>query len=170
MKKLIITLLLIGILLLLYFCIGGFPIIFNDKTQILHFEKSDTKQFNPLENVDLSFGKNKVVLLFSFDDITELPNNVCRKKVLVCSDNEILQQLKNNFTFEISGGDMATIESEIIVFKDNKLVLKTNFVLDKNLIGIQNKKTGLAKATNKEELYKLFEKFKPYRKLFLVLE
>lgn len=78
--------------------------------------------------------------------------------------------MKNSFTFEISGGDMTTVTGEIIVFKDNRLILKTNFVLDNNYIGIQSLKTGWAEATNKKELYKLFEKFKPYRKLFLILE
>lgn len=167
MKKLLITLLFIGGILLLYWSIGGFPIVFNDNTQVLPLVKLDSDIFNPLEGINLDSGENKVILLLSTDDIIELPSSIYKRKVLVCSDNSILNQLQNNFVFRISGGDVATVQSQIIVFKNNKIILKTNFVFNKNFIGIQNEKLGWAEATNKEKLSNLFEKFKPYRKLLL---
>jgi hypothetical protein len=129
-KKVIIVFLLISIPLALYFSIGGFPIVFNDEKEILNFEKNYENQFNPFYNADFNSGKNKVILLFSFEDINKLPQKIYKRRVLACSDNEVLRQLKNNFTFEVSGGDMATVTSEIIVFKDDKIILHTNFVLD----------------------------------------
>lgn len=171
MKKVILGVLLsVFALFSLYLYVGGFPIVLNNENQILVFEQINNQRFNPLENVVLNSGKNKILLLFTFDDINELPKGISKRKVLVCYDNEILKQLKDNFNFEISGGDMATVTSEIIVFKDDKVVLKTNFILEKNSIGIQSQKTGWAKATNTKELYKLFSQFKPYRKILLNLK
>lgn len=69
--KFIITFLFIFAFLSLYFCIGGFPVVINSEKEILNFNTSDNQHFNPLENADFSFGKNKVVLLFDFDDIAE---------------------------------------------------------------------------------------------------
>lgn len=169
-KTHLILLLLILSLLSLYLYIGGFPFILNNHgEQVLYYEKSVNETFNPLKNIDFSSGKNEVLLLFSLDDIKELPQEITKRKVLICSDNEVLEQLKNNFTFEFSGGDMSTVTSEIVVFREGKLVLKTNFVLDNNTIGIQNEKTGWAKAVNSKELYNIFSKFKPYRNFFLIL-
>lgn len=169
MKKLLITFLFVGGILLLYWGIGGFPIVLDNSTQVIPLAKVNSGTFNPLEGMSLDTGENKVILLLSFDDIIELPSNVCKRKVLVCSDNSILKQLQNNFDFKISGGDMATAQSQIIVVKNNEIILKANLVIDENFIGIQNEKLGWAEATNKEKLSNLFKKFKPYRRLLLVL-
>ena len=165
----ILSLIIFG-LLSLYLCIGGFPIIINNhENQVLYLDKEDNEKFNPLKNINFESGRNKVLLLFTLDDINELPQEITKRKVLICSDNEVLEQLKNNFTFEFSGGDMSTVTSEIVVFREGKLVLKTNFVLDNNTIGIQDEKTGWAKAVNSKDLYNIFSKFKPYRNFFLIL-
>ena len=90
------------------------------------------------------------------------------RHVLVCTEVEVLQQLKDNFLFEISGGDMATVESELWVYSHDTLVLMTNIVIEQNRIGIQNERIGWAEGVNSEQLMHLFTQFKPFRAPFFI--
>lgn len=90
----ILSLIIFG-LLSLYLCIGGFPIIINNhENQVLYLDKEDNEKFNPLKNINFESGRNKVLLLFTLDDINELPQEITKRKVLICSDNEVLEQLE----------------------------------------------------------------------------
>ncbi len=51
-----------------------------------------------------------------------------------------LQDLKSNFQFLMSNGDMATVESRLLVYKDGNLVLNTGFVVTDSTVGIQSSK------------------------------
>ena len=133
MKKLLITFLFVGGILLLYWGIGGFPIVFDNSPQVIPLAKLNSGTFNPLEGMSLDTGENKVILLLSFDDIIELPSNVCKRKVLVCSDNSILKQLQNNFDFKISGGDMATANAAANASKGYNYGNKTGTKSDNKL-------------------------------------
>ena len=105
-RRIFIVSTLIITLFSLYLYIGGWPIVLNNnKTQMLKFSNFNNLMFNPLNNIDFSSGENKVFLVFSLDDINELPGKIIKRKVLVCSDNEVLKLLKNNFTFNNSWND-----------------------------------------------------------------
>lgn len=162
MKKLNLTIILILVLLLLYFSIGGFPLIIEHaKNQIT--DTIYTKTFNPLRNKkDLEY--NKIVLIIDWND---LQKNLAKRRVLICTDNNILEQFKNYFIFEQTEGDMATVTNTIIIFNDKEIVFKSHIIIDEYSIGIQGEKTGYARALYTKELYELFVQFKPYRKFIL---
>jgi hypothetical protein len=166
MKKFLVLIVLL--LTILWLCIGGFPKLAH-RTTVLCFPvvQADETVINPLKDVDMNDAK--AFLILSLDDWSELPEGMPARRVLVCTDEEVLQQLKDNFSFEISGGDMSTAESELWVYSHDTLKLMTNIVIEQNRIGIQNELTGWAEAVNQKQLCRLFTQFKPYRWLRLDL-
>ena len=168
MKKTLVLLALLAGLIALWLGIGGFPKLAH-RTTVMCFPivQADDTIINPLKDVDMNDAK--AFLILSLDDWSELPEGMPARRVLVCTDEEVLQQLKDNFLFEISCGDMATAESELWVYSHDTLKLMTNIVIEQNRIGIQNELTGWAEAVNQEQLCRLFSQFKPYRWPRLVL-
>ena len=162
MKKLLIFLSIFAGLIALWLGIGGFPVVLHhsDNTVFLAAQADETV-VNPLKDVDVNDAK--VFLILASDDWSERPEGMPARHVLVCTDAEALQQLKDNFSFSISGGDMATVESELWVYSHDTLVLMTNIDINPNHVGIQNEQTGWAEAVNKEQLCHIFTQFKPYR-------
>ena len=160
MKK--IQVLIALLLTILWLCIGGFPRLAHHTMKMCFpVVQADETVINPLKDVDMNDAK--AFLILSLDDWSELPEGMPARRVLVCTYEEVLQQLKDNFTFEISGGDMCTAESELWVYSHDTLKLMTNIVIEQNRIGIQNELTGWAEAVNQEQLCRLFTQFTPYR-------
>jgi hypothetical protein len=162
MKKTLILLVLFIAYMALWLGIGGFPKL-SHRSIVMLFPvvQEDETVINPLKDVDVNDAK--ALLILSHDDWSELPEGMPMRRVLVCTDTEVMQQLKDNFSFEISGGDMTTVESELWVYSHDTLVLMTNIVIEQNNVGIQNELVGWAEAVNKEQLCHLFTQFKPYR-------
>ena len=148
--------------------IGGFPIVMHHSANtVFPAIHANDKVTSPLKDIDVTDAK--AFLILSSDDWSERPEGMPARRVLVCTDAELMRQLKDNFSFEISGGDMATVESELWVYCHDTLVLMTNIDINPNNIGIQNELTGWAEAMNKEALCHLFARFRPYRAPFLSL-
>ena len=161
-KFLIYFIFLIG-LSALWLGIGGFPIVLHHSANtVFPAVQEDETVVNPLEGIDVTDAKAFLVL--SSDDWSGRPEGMPARHVLVCTDAEVLQQLKDNFSFEISGGDLTTLESELWVYSHDTLVLMTNIDINPNHVGIQNERTGWAEAVNKDQLCHLFAQFKPYRR------
>lgn len=165
-RPLILIILLAG-LIALWLGIGGFPIVLHHSAQtVFPAVQVGETVINPLK--DINVNDARAFLILSSDDWRERPEGMPARRVLVCTDADVLQQLKDSFSFEISGGDMATVESEFRVYSHDTLVLKTNIVINPNYVGIQNEMTGWAEAVDKESLCRLLARFKPYRAPFLI--
>ncbi len=79
------------------------------------------KNNNPLKDVDVNDAK--AFLIFSSEDWDERLKVMPVQRVLICKDTEVLRQLKDNFSFEISGRDMATVEGVFL-----SLPLSSNYI------------------------------------------
>ena len=162
MKKSRVLLVLFIAYMALWLGIGGFPRLAHHTIEMsFPVVQADDTVINPLKDVDMNDAK--AFLILASDDWSVRPEGMHARHVLVCTDAEALQQLKNNFSFEISGGDLATLESELWVYSHNTLVLMTNIDITPNHVGIQNERTGWAEAVNKKQLCHIFTQFKPYR-------
>ncbi len=97
--------------------IGGFPVIIT-RDDCLNSQNNtiDSIITNPIMEYDLSKGNMEMVLIMSADDIDDLPMEMPKRRVLYCNDQKIMKNLQHAFSFEESGGDMATVESELLVF------------------------------------------------------
>lgn len=160
-RPLLLLILLAG-LIALWLGIGGFPIVLHHSAQtVFPAVQVDETVVNPLKDIDVKDAK--AFLILSPDDWRERPEGMPSRCVLVCTDTDVLQQLKDNFSFEVSSGDMATLESELWLYSHDTLVLKTNIDINPNHVGIQSEMTGWAEAVDKEPLCRLLARFKPYR-------
>lgn len=163
MKRKVRIVLLFGIIVFgIVYLLYGFPIILNkNQNEVLTVEDTLQTIFNPIENIDLSTGNNVAYLLIGRTDAKELPQGMSKSKIFECRDNEVLQRLQENFIFIKTGGDMATCESEIFIYNNEKLVLHSSFVLTKSVVGLQNSVIGWGEALNKEKLKDILLHFDP---------
>ena len=180
-KEIICGVTVIILILSIYFFMGGFPIVINIDDKAVETYNNDRSMIeiprdsvvNPLINIDFSEGYNQMFIVFDFADLcTELdalPPNICKRRVLYCTNNEVLQEFKNNFNLEISGGDMATVTTQFLCFKNKELVFYGDLDISSNSVGIQSSIYGWARIVNKNEIIKIVSRFKPYRGIVLNL-
>jgi hypothetical protein len=140
----------------------------SEKAAIPDFPKTPQAVFAPLKQV--RFSEHSVAyLILSSSDMRELPENITHEKVLYCDDLKLLRQLKNCFEFTCTNSDMATCESQIVIYNGTKKILQSSIVITPEVIGIQNEITGWAQAKQDKALRSLFVRFRKSPKLLLVL-
>lgn len=150
------------------YAIFGYPIIIQaNQKEVINLTNNSKVNFNPIEKLDFSSGKNVAFLLFSNEDANELPKEMGNYRVFECRSNIALQLLKNKFWFEETSGDMVTCESKIFLYKNDELVLHASIVLTDELIGMQSQQTGWANAIYIDSLREVFLKFKPVQKIVI---
>lgn len=157
------------------FFTGIFPIVAFDNidekdipTEYSNESLQKDSTINFLENIEF----NKVILLMDFGDYDEycrLPQAIPHRKVLVCTDAELLNTLKQS-SWHFWGGDICTVSSKILFCNDNHLVQAYHILLSENQVCIQSCKTGLIEAVNKDIIQSVFSGFKPHHGLFLYIE
>ena len=159
----------IYVILILFFTIiiyalfnNGFPLFFNgSQKDIVPFYDKSNPIITPLASIDFTSGGSCAYLILSTQDIKELPAEMKKSKVFYCDDTNILQRFKNNFQFQQSNRDMATVESRIIIYNNKKVVFSSNIVLTDHLIGFQSSHFGWITPLHKEDIKECFLKFKP---------
>ena len=52
---------------------------------------------NPVENIDFSYGNNKIIIYTNRTDVQFLPDGIKQRTLLYCTDNAVIQQIKKNF-------------------------------------------------------------------------
>jgi len=164
MKKRTVIIMIICCLLI---CIGyGYlcfkPIIIIDKSYSKNEFLSDSL-FNPIDTIDFTKGKNKVILYTNCEDVSFLPKNIKKWTLLECRDNRTIEQIKNYFEFERISKDYVgttAADSKIYFFKDNKVVFQSEIIIE-NTVSLFFENTGWVFSTNYNDLIKCFSEFKP---------
>lgn len=113
------------------------------------FEKGDV--IFPFEYINPSETGWKVVVEISGDDLNELSTRVPGTR-LSSADPVILRKVKA-WRFVYTGGDLATVTSSILIYKDRELVDQQGIVLDKNLVGLQSIKYGWIIPESEDDVY-----------------
>ena len=99
-------------------------------------------KINVFENLDFSKGNCKAYLVISRSDFNDLNKSIKKATCLKTTDKVLLQEMKKNLLFTYTDGDVATVESAIYIYCDNKLVFESGIVLDKYSEGLQSKYWG----------------------------
>ncbi len=170
MKKIILILVFIIVIGFIIKYIISFPIVI-DSSSI------DTKQEDHsigdtvglLKSLDLSDGEWKAYIIFNKED-NDSKDRLLPKKVYKTNDIELLKQMQKNWVFAYTGADMATVQSKILFFKNNKLVFKSGIVLEKDIEGLQTAQCGWLESSEKNLLYRYCKRFRSIKAPFVILK
>lgn len=156
-NRILITLLVLAVIPIVL-SISGYPIVISSDTEKCDEVQSlDDDLINPLKGYDLGNGHWEIYLNPSFSE--EIDERLSSSSLLYTDDLEIINEIKESFDFRVSGGDMATVDSQILFYCDGDLILKYGITLESSSVGLQSKCFGWAKALYKEKLLDLFGEF-----------
>ena len=105
-------------------------------------------------------------MLLSNDDYELIKGDLCSNK-LFTDDISILNILKKRCKFIYTGGDLSTVTSSFILYKNGTRVFETGVVIEKSLQGFQNQNYGW--ITSKYNLINIFNRFDKLRSPFTIL-
>ncbi|SUC11669.1 hypothetical protein [Prevotella pallens] len=148
--------------------ITGYPIILDLSPNIQSSTENYIKgqSINPLNNFNFNSGKWEAYLLLSNDDYELIKGDLCSNK-LFTDDISILNILKKRCKFIYTGGDLSTVTSSFILYKNGTRVFETGVVIEKSLQGFQNQNYGW--ITSKYNLINIFNRFDKLRSPFTIL-
>ncbi|HHU47574.1 MAG TPA: hypothetical protein GXZ40_06740 [Bacteroidales bacterium] len=146
-----------------YFWLFLNPIIIHKPYVQNVFSLSSNNLYNPIDTIDFTQGENKIIIYTNWECLQFLPKKVKGWTLLECTNNKIIEKVKNNFVFEKVSEDIVEttdFDSRIFFFKNNMLVFSSKMEMDES-ISLHFKNTGWTFATNYDELISSFSVFRP---------
>ncbi|CAL2087075.1 hypothetical protein [Tenacibaculum sp. 190524A02b] len=114
---------------------------------------------SPFKNFDFNSDDNwKMYIVLKNRDTLELPENIEKANYLSTSDIDLLNNIKNNWNFNCTDGDMATVESKVVLLKNNEIVFESGIVINNTTQGLQSKNFGWVKSNKLSEDLKKFKR------------
>ncbi len=160
MKKLIIIFCLIFFLIGIGYYFRFFPVVINNQiiktssiTQTI-FKKGDEVKL--LNNYDFNNGNYSLYIVFNQRESF----NIGCHKVLYTADTVVLNELKESFVLNYTGGDIATYESFLYLFKREELICNIGIGIDEAQFGIQSREYGWLCFKDREKLLKSLDQLR----------
>jgi hypothetical protein len=150
----------------------GYPIVIdisNDRTSPSEngmYKIGDT--VNPFAKFNFDKGKWIAYLIISKNDKRDLQDGVWVGKFKT-DDKMLLKQMQNNLRFIYYGGDMATVESKMILYNDGNRFFESGIVLDKSMQGLQQKNWGWLQVNSQNNLAYYCKRFQRIYSPIIVL-
>lgn len=136
---------------------GLLPIVMGSANDYaVHLEVAEGEEFNPLNGIDIS--KNCEIYLWMSLDDQYAKNRLLNGKVFVCEDVKVLKSIKDNFNFISVGGDLATVNSRMYIYQNDKLIFSSSVVVEQGLFGLQSSQFGWVKNNKLLPLIKKFRR------------
>lgn len=147
MSKTKLSVLLIAVIILSYFCLN--PIIIDNKDRQEYAFQYSIKEGKVKILKDLDFTKNKYKALLIIRDKIDLSDKI-KGTVLETEDVDVLKEIQKEWKFTKTNGDLATVENELLIYENETILFRTGIVLDqrknRNLQGLQNSDMGWLSA------------------------
>jgi len=106
-----------------------------------------------------NFDKDSWKVCVLLKDRTTISSKIPYGKYLVTTERKTIQKMKD-LSFVYTGTDMATIENEILFYKNNELVFRSEIALDDKLSGFQNADWGWIEE-NGSAMISILAEFEP---------
>lgn len=104
------------------------------------YEKGDV--ITVLDSCNFNEGNWVVYLIVNKEDSDSISAKIPKGKILKTENIELLKNMKKNWLFKYSGGDLSTVQSQIRFYQNNTLIFSSNIVLDKDFEALQNTDFG----------------------------
>ena len=153
---------ILGVALLASFSLGPLVIVISKPVESGENAPSAPLK-NPLSAFDFGAGEWTAYLVLDSHDLENLPGDVTKHRCLKTTDSAVLNQLRDSWNDLKEGGDVATVTSAIMLFRNGKLVFHSGFVLNGQMNGLQSRVTGWLGAGNTHQFVAPFARFQPVR-------
>ncbi len=172
MRKLavIISLAILGIIVALVSVIQPIPIYLSDGDDIhksKDYQKCDTVKV--LADCNFDEGEWMAYIVFVWEDSDNFSTELPKGKILKTTDAELLKKMQLDWNLVYTGGDLATVQSKLLVLKDNKIVFTSNIVLDNGFEALQGGDFGALFSNKGNDLIKYCKQFKRVYSPFVIL-
>lgn len=166
----IVSLMLVGYSLAII--MFGYPLIINiSKSKVQYYpnvKKGDI--IKPLDKFDFNKGEWVAYLFISKNDKNKYVNELFNGSKFKTNDIELLKQMQKHWKFIYTEGDIATVESSIIICNNGKTVFSSSIVLDENAQGLQSRDFGWIEASVPNMLVDQCRQFKRVYSPIIVLK
>jgi hypothetical protein len=138
------------------------PFIINISSEINSQDFKNSKKGDEIavfDTFDFDSGNWAMYLCLSKDDKNELSPDMQFKTFSKTNNKKILQEIKKNWRFEVTESDISTVESEIILCRNQRIMFRSGIILDKDIQGLQSQQFGWIQTKNKKSLSKYCKNF-----------
>lgn len=148
----------------------GYPLVIRSGEVIQRdAHHQDSAVVNPLAGANLDQGEWTVYLILDRDDFADLTPALEPYKVWKLNAVSVLEQMQHDWNFIPTGGDMATVTSELIVVHDGNVVFEAGIILDQKVIGLQGQVFGWAEGTDQAKMIAILKAFREVRYPFVFI-
>lgn len=151
--------------------IFGYPLIINfSKSNVQNYpdvQKGDV--IKPFDKFDFNKGEWVAYLFISKNDKNKYVNELFNGSKFKTTDIELLKQMQKRWKFIYTEGDIASVESSIIICNNGKTVFSSGIVLDENGQGLQSRDFGWIEASVPNMLVNECRQFKRIYSPIIVL-
>ncbi|WP_299108948.1 hypothetical protein [uncultured Tenacibaculum sp.] len=143
MKKLYISI-IIGTSIFTYLCFNPLVVFVKEEINLFLIEKKYKKgdTIKVLDRLNFNEGHWVAYLVINMEDSKDIDNRIPIGKILKTENLTLLKEMKRNWMFKYTGGDLATVQSQIRFYKDDKFIFGSNIVLDRTFEALHNTSFG----------------------------
>ena len=169
MRLKIVAILILVSSLIIYLSI--YPLVFDlaENSKFLTDQNIRRSDGSILEGLDFTKGDWCAYIIIDNNDDMNLSKELPQGKILVTRDRSTLRVIKDSISYQLTGGDEATVENELIICRDSKVVFRSKIVLDEFNAGFQSQEFGFVKPDNPQRFIDSFSKFERAYFPFLIL-
>jgi len=131
------------------------------KLDTITYRKGDVVK--PFEAFNFDEGQWIAYLFISHSDQQDLSKEMPQGRKFKTTDRILLKEMQENWKFIYTDGDVATLESELILYHNGKLVFRSGILLNEKRQGLQNRQYGWLEATPRCILSRYCKKLKKVR-------
>jgi len=147
----------------------GYPVVLNISSNVQHstitYIKGQT--ISPLNSFDFNSDEWTAYLLISNDDYKSIKGDLIGSK-LVTKEISVLNLLKKECAFTYTDGDLSTVTSSFVLYRNGNKVFETGIVIEKSMQGFQSQEYGW--ITAKHNLINAFNRFDKIKSPMIVLK
>lgn len=160
MKKLYI-LIIIGVSIFTYLCFNPLIVFIKEERKSFIIEKEYRKgdTIEVLNRLNFNEGYWVAYLVINKEDSEDIDNRIPTGKILKTENVTLLKEMKRNWVFKYTGGDLATVQNQIKIYKNKELMFSSGIVLDKNFEALQNSDVGYVYPLKKHNMIKYCMQF-----------